>query len=123
MRPDQSERLSRLSESLTEVVLTEADPSTWTGGDTPVAQLTKDDRGDRYWCKKNAAATLALLGRVEHLLANFRDRGPASPKQDEPDEGESLEREIARAEAEASRHLQRVMADTGADAVKVRGHV
>lgn len=102
MRPDQVQRLRELSEKLADVVLDECDPDTWPGAKKPLAEVSQQERGDRYWCKKNAAATFALLQRAESLLPDGQgsNRGPAK----EPPE---LESEIAQAEKAAAQALEK----------------
>ena len=61
MTPEQITRLRALTEKLADAFLAEDDQSLWSGGEQPVAELTTQERGDRYWCKKNAIATAAVL--------------------------------------------------------------
>jgi len=70
MRQDQIERLQDLEERLIDVYLDEADPANWPGVGTMGDQLTKEQRGDRYWEKKNAIATVALAQETRKLIAN-----------------------------------------------------
>ena len=67
MREDQIERLKTLAEDIGEVFLEEADPNTWSGAGMPLSAMSKDDRGGRYWDKKNAIQTGTLLARVLDL--------------------------------------------------------
>lgn len=103
MRADQLARLADLEEKLADEVLYEADPGNWPGAGTPPEDMTKDQRGDRYWCKKNAAATFALLQRTSSLLTDAN-----RPNGGERQDGEDLEKEIAAAEKEAARILDHV---------------
>lgn len=110
MRDDQYTKLKALSEKLTDVVLTEADPALWNGNDQELAKLTREERGDRYWCKKNAAATLSVLMRVHNLVGvierdNRPDNIPPSPDAGGPTD---LEKEVAAAERTANAILERV---------------
>lgn len=73
MRQDQFERLIELQEQMVDVLLVEADSDTWTGGDHP-GKLTRDERGDRYWCKRNAAATMALVQKMGNIITTERRR-------------------------------------------------
>ena len=104
MRPDQLERLQDLSEKLAEVVLEEADPAEWPGANTPLAALSQQERGDRYWCKKNAAATFALLERTTSLLTDAKDL-----RNNRPEDDADMEKQIAAKEREASKLLDKVM--------------
>jgi hypothetical protein len=104
MRPDQLQRLQELSEKLADVVLEEADPAEWPGAHTPLAALSQQERGDRYWCKKNAAATFALLERTASLLTDVQTVGNDRHKDDE-----DLDRQIKDKEKEAAKMLERVM--------------
>lgn len=104
MRPDQLIRLAELSEKLADVVLEESDPAEWPGANTPLAALTQQERGDRYWCKKNAAATFSLLERTASLLADVKTVGNDRHKDDD-----DLDKQIQAKEKEAAKMLERVM--------------
>ena len=106
MRPDQYEKLQALSERLTDVFLSEAEPEKWPGNSLDPGVMDQQTRGDRYWCKKNAVATLTLIGRVASLTNIIQDQskagaGSASVTGDE----ELLDAEIKSAEQEASKLL------------------
>jgi hypothetical protein len=100
MRADQLEKMRALQERLAEVFFGECEPETWPALDT------QQGRGDRYWLKKNAQASLVLIGRIENLLALRDGRasggGPTEGEQQQADEAH-LDREIAEAEKEAAR--------------------
>lgn len=104
MRPDQLQRLQELSEKLADVVLEEADPETWPGAGVPIADMTHEQRGSRYWSKKNAAATFALLERTSSLLTDVKTVGNDRHKDDE-----DLDKQIQAKEKEAAKMLERVM--------------
>lgn len=99
MRADQIERLKALSEKLADVVLFEADPDTWPGAGQKTADMTQQERGDRYWSKKNAAATFALLQRTESLVVDSQLPG-------RPDMPPDLEAEVKKAEKMAAKALE-----------------
>lgn len=106
MRQDQFEKLQALSEKLTDVVLVEADPDHWPGSGWKPVELTKEQRGDRYWSKKNAVATLSLIGRIHQLtdairLASNAGNGGGAVVDSE----DELDAEVAAAEKEASKLL------------------
>lgn len=96
MRADQLEKLRSLQESLADIFIEEADPRKW-----PDMQ-TRDSRGDRYWHKKNANASLVLVGRIENLLALRAGRTTGNDQASRDDEAK-LDGEIAAAEKEAAR--------------------
>ena len=104
MRPDQLARLQDLSEKLAEVVLEEADPAEWPGAGVPLASLSQQERGDRYWCKKNAAATFSLLERTASLLTDVKTVGNDRHKDDD-----DLDKQIRAKEKEAATLLDKVM--------------
>lgn len=109
MRTDQQERMQALSAKLTTQVLSDADPDTWAGAGKLSRDMTRDERGDAYWSRKMAAASLSLLTKVESLLAR------AGYSTFDADDGEgSLDAEIARAEKEAAAMLKRVSKRTHA---------
>ena len=113
MNADQIRRLGILTEKLADVVLEEADPDNWSGKGVPIATMDKQVRGDRYWCKKNAAASLSLLDRAQGLLVRATHVPPASlppggdpNSDDEP--GVDIDTEIASYEAKAAKLLDKV---------------
>lgn len=92
MRADQLQKMRHLQEKLAEVFFTESDPDKWPD------MLTRDSRGDRYWHKKNASASLSIICRIENLLAlrDGRASGDAPNKDDD-----NLDDEIKAATKEA----------------------
>ena len=112
MRQDQIERLRDLSEKLAEVVLEEADPDTWPGAGLPLAELQQQQRGDRYWCKKNAAATFSLLERTQSLLSDASEVDPNGKPHERPE----LDKEIADAERRAAKAVAQAQARAKATA-------
>lgn len=108
MRPDQLARLSALSEKLADKVLDEADPETWPGAGVMLADMTKQERGDSYWCKKNAAMTLSLLLRIENIQLSAMK----SCQLGESD-GDDADSEIDKAEARAAKLLARTLEKYG----------
>ena len=104
MREDQLHRLQMLSEGLADVVIEETDPAGWPGAGKPLAELTKDERGDRYWSKKNAAATMTLLLKVVNISGMLNRQKPP-PNADAETE---LDAELAAAEREAQAILERL---------------
>ena len=105
MRPDQIERLRELQEKLADVVLEEADPETWPGAGQQACDLSREDRGDRYWCKKNAAATFALLERTTSTLTEYHAPTGMAPEAQDAD----IDKQIAKREREAAALLDGVM--------------
>lgn len=103
MRKDQLESLARLSEKLADVVLEEADPDNWPAAGIPLAEQSKDDRGDRYWAKKNASATFSMLITVEKLALNSKEALGRDPYPEA-----DMDKHIAQAEANAAKLLDKV---------------
>lgn len=66
MRPEQIDRLVALEEELADVFVKECQPKAW-----PKTE-TQQGRGDRYWYKKNALATLTLVSRIQTVLREIR---------------------------------------------------
>jgi hypothetical protein len=111
MRDDQFIRLQQLEEKLTEQFLSEADPVNWSADGILPKNMTQAERGDRYWCKKNAVATLALIQRIHSLSDSIRRASSSGEGGDTgavTDDGEDLEQEMASAEEEAKRMLAEI---------------
>ena len=109
MREDQYHKLQALEEKITDLFLFEADPANWTGEGVLPKDLTQQDRGDRYWCKKNAVATISLAIRIGSLLGRIQMAGVTTPAAEaEGEEGDSaglLDAEVKAAEKEAKKLL------------------
>lgn len=101
MRQDQYERLQALEEKLTDVFLEEAEPDHWSGAGLLPNELDQKARGDRYWCKKNAVATLAVVQRIGAVVQAI---GMAGDGDDEA----GIDGEVAAAEKEAARLLSKL---------------
>lgn len=109
MRDDQYLKLQAMSEKLTDVLFDEIDPDHWPAAGKKPADLTKDERGDRYWSKKNAAATLTLITKVGGLINLAQTRTPAAEPSGETSDPEvDIDKEIAAAEKEANAMLDEV---------------
>jgi len=110
MRQDQFEKMQTLHERLTDLFLDEADPQKWPGIGIDLAAMDKQTRGDRYWSKKNAVATIALMQRIQSLVDVVRERSAGG--EDAPtavtDPQEDLDAEVDAAEKEAKRVLARM---------------
>lgn len=111
MRQDQHERITALTESLTDVFIRDADPSKWPGAESP--ELTQQERGDRVWALKSANQVGALLMRTLEL----RDRiaGVLPPTMDGKDD-DRAEANIAKYEKEARRLLDTIGGKRGGGA-------
>lgn len=107
MREDQLEKLQALSEELTDVFLFEANPKEWPGHGVLPRDLTQEDRGDRYWSKKNAVATMAIVVRIESLTARLVN--PTGKDKGDDGEESGLDKEVADAEKQAKVMLAAVM--------------
>lgn len=107
MRQDQLERMQRLAETLADVFLDEAEPENWPGDGILPKNMDSATRGDRYWCKKNAVATVSLIQRVHTLVGLIRldsgAGGGAAAVDERQGEESSLDAEIVAAEKEAKK--------------------
>lgn len=125
MRQDQYERLQALTEKLTDVFLEEANPEGWPGRGVALAQMDQQTRGDLYWSKKNAAATLTVIMKTTSLIGVIQQRSAAGvgdgvqPESDEPD---GLDGEIRAAEKEAARLLNKLGTTSSKEAFDKRVH-
>lgn len=112
MREDQYLKLQALEEKVTDQFLFEADPTNWTGDGIAPAAMTQDQRGDRYWCKKNAVATISLAIRIGTLIGKIQLAGGTTPPAEGGAEGGDpsgeglLDAEVNAAEKEAKRLLR-----------------
>ncbi|MCA3182750.1 MULTISPECIES: hypothetical protein [unclassified Cupriavidus] len=125
MRQDQYERLQTLTEKLTDVFLEEANPETWPGHGIAAGQMDQQTRGDRYWVKKNAAATLTVIMKTSSLIGVIQQRSAAGAPdgvQPETEEPDGLDGEIRAAEKEAARLLNKLGTASSKEAFDKRVH-
>jgi hypothetical protein len=113
MRQDQFEKLEALSERLADRFISEADPDNWTAPAKLPADMTQQERGDSYWCRKNAMAT----GGVLRFVLDLHARAKTPTAGGGPDPEGDLDRQIAeaekRAKAAVSRALERAKSGAG----------
>ncbi len=112
-----------MSEKLTDVFLAEADPDNWPGSGWNPQQLTKEQRGDRYWSKKNAIATLSVITKITQLTGVIQESsaagvGAANVTEDE----DGLDAEIRQAEKEAAKLLDGLQRASAKKAFDKRVH-
>lgn len=125
MRQDQYEKLQALTEKLTDTFLSEADPDAWPGHGVAIAAMDQQTRGDRYWCKKNAAATLSVVMRTSTLVGIIQQQwssGADTPPAEGTPEDDSLDAEIRAAEKEATKLLGKIQNDSAKAAFDKRVH-
>lgn len=118
MRQDQYEKLQALTEKLLDAFLDEANPDAWPGAGVPLANMDQQTRGNRYWCKKNAAGTMSVLMKCNSLADVIRRQtagaGGAASVEPETDEPDGLDGEIKKAEKEATAMLDRIQKEAAA---------
>lgn len=109
MRKDQFDRLDDLAQRVGEVFITEADPDNWNGAGVPLRDLDEKARGNRYWDKKNAIQTGALLARVFDLIERGKtpNGGPLIHEDD-------AEEQIKRYEKKAKELIRGIQEGTAA---------
>ena len=115
MRADQYIRLQELQDELTDAFVSEADPEDWPGEGAKPSEWDQQTRGDRYWCKRNANATMTLILRVGSLLNTERSKARALPHDDPTidvsvDAALDVDKEIAAFEKEAAKIAARILA-------------
>jgi len=119
MRQDQYEKLQALTEKLTDAFIGEADPDKWPGHGIEPRQMDQQTRGDRYWCKKNAAATLTVIMKTTSLIGVIQQRSAAGGNtgaevNEQEQEEDSLDAEVRAAEKEAEKLLKKIHSQTAA---------
>ena len=114
MNRDQLKKLSKLSEKLADVALSDADPENWIGHGSLPMDLTQADRGDAVWCRKVALSTLSVLGRTVALIAQAayikaQAEAGKSPPGVKTGEERLLDDEVSAAEKEGKKLLRELL--------------
>ncbi|EHA8559121.1 hypothetical protein JKC89_003746 [Salmonella enterica] len=105
---DYFSRLTALSGKLLDVAIEESDPDNWQSAGKPIKSLSTEERGNRYWDKKNAAGSLTLLIKVQSLIGMHSKAKPLTKLgAEQPDD--DFDNRIKRAEKEAEKILDRVL--------------
>ncbi len=118
MRQDQFEKLQAIAERLADVVIIDADPATWAGAGLTSGTMTQQQRGDAYWSRKMAVATIGVMMRVETIIGNVTADGrgttpPATPTPEAGDDHESmLDSEVESCQREAAKLFDRMQRAT-----------
>ena len=113
MRVDQWQRLQAIAEKVAEIAIVDCDPDNWAHSDTPSKKLTRDQRGDAYWSRRQAIATCGVLARIHHLVMNHNvigDNSTAGSPEDNPEQ--TLERMVREAEKQGAELMDRVQRAT-----------
>lgn len=125
MTSAQYARLAAIQSQLFDVLADECDPTNWPGAGRKPNAWDQQTRGDRYWSKKNAAATMSLIARAQQIfraeLTGYR-RSPHG--EDETDDtalpepamaaGEvDIDKEISRYERDAAKAIERAARGAG----------
>jgi len=126
MRQDQFERIQSLTESLADVFINEANPANWPGANQSIDMQDAKIRGDRYWMKKNAVATMTLMQRISSFVGIVQ-RGslPIDPEFVPDENGEtdvSLDNEISKFEKMAAAAIKDIQDNTGKENFDKRVH-
>lgn len=109
MTPEQYLRLQELSAKLTDTVLFDADPDNWIGKGIAPKDLSQQQRGDAYWCRKLAVSSLSVLTRVAGLTDLIqKQRNAGNGAAVVTDEESTLDAEINAAEKEAAKLLDKL---------------
>ena len=109
MREDQYLELKQLGEQLIDVALDELNPNNWSGAGRKLSELSRDDRGDRYWSKKNAGQTLTIIIKMQSLTGMIERAGFSDVARDPVVDNEIDDRN-AYIRKEAERILERFRA-------------
>jgi len=103
LRKDQITMLEDLAERLADVFIEEADPANWSGAGTPMADMTKEQRGNRHWDRKGAMGTGGVLKFTLDIAARANEQ--ASGDEDDFD----LEAQVKEAQKRASAAMLRIV--------------
>lgn len=109
--------LADLADRLVEIALDEGDPTKWPGHGKSVGEMDKAERGDRYWSKQNAQATIILAKQLYSIVTIRRASqaariglNPSMPTDDEVLAAQTTEAErnaeaaVRKALAKVSKH-------------------
>ena len=117
MRDDQRIRLQALQEELVDVLIEEIDPKMWPGAGKSGDEMTNEDRGNRYWMKKNGAMTMVLVNDIAKTMANTKEALGRDPYS-----GKEIDDRIEQAERGAQKKLEAALTKQQAQQFSTRKH-
>jgi hypothetical protein len=106
MRPDQVQQLQKLSEDLADRFIGDADSTLWSGAGKTPADMSQQERGDAYWCRKMAMATAGVL----RFTLDIAKAAGVNELPDDIEREADLDKQIGEAERRAKAALQKVLA-------------
>ena len=105
MTPEHYARLQDLGDKLVDVVLIDANPDNWVGKGLNPNQLTQQERGDAYWCRKMAVASLSVLTKIANLTEIIQNNSKKGSSPVNVSDDRLLEDEVKAAEKEGEKLL------------------
>lgn len=105
MTPSQRKRLIEIQERIIEVAIFELDPTYWPGHGLRPFEMDKETRGDRTYAKRDAGATLSIVGQISRLAEDTSFVPPS-----DMEEKENL---VSAYEKQAQELIERAMAGHG----------
>jgi hypothetical protein len=96
-------------ERMADVFLTEADPDCWSGNGVLPCDMTKEERGNRHWDKKGAAATAVVMQHAIGLIKWSQSHETLDEKK-QADLDADLDKHLIEAERRAAQAVDRAMA-------------
>ena len=97
-----------------DVFLSEAKPEDWPGHGLKLANMDSATRGNLLWVKKNVFSTLMVATKVQSLIGQTQGLSatpPPIPNDGEEDAAKTLDDEIAGAEREAAKLMERLQTE------------
>lgn len=108
MRPDQLARLQEVTERMADVFLTEADPDYWSGNGVLPCDMSKEERGNRHWDKKGAAATAVVMQHAIGLI-KWSQSHETMDEEKQAELDKELDKHLIDAERRAAQAVERAM--------------
>lgn len=86
MNSKQLKKLQSLRNKLFEAMVFDTNPENWVAYAKPAKELSKQEKDEAAWCRRQAASSIALWEKIDKLIAQH-----AEPKSVISDEGMQLD--------------------------------
>lgn len=73
MTPKQLTQLEELRSKLFTAMLVDSNPENWIGFGKTVMQLTKQERDEATWCRRQASSSILLWEKIDKLINQFTE--------------------------------------------------
>lgn len=82
MNEKQLKKLQALRNKLFEAMVFDTNPENWVAYAKPAKELSKQEKDEAAWCRRQAASSIALWEKIDKLISQHTEHQPAIDNND-----------------------------------------